>query len=131
MPPSLAERMAGKKELDGCPGAAPETLEGTPGRSGACRNRMQPMGALPGTRKSPGGALFFCTLCTGNDMSSMTVRDLAERLAVPELRVYRAVQDGLIPHYRIGRSIRFDAQAIEEWIQSGGTAVARETAGVS
>ena len=63
--------------------------------------------------------------------SSLTVREVAERLQVPELRVYRAVQEGLIPHFRLGRSIRVDRQALEDWIESGGTSLDRQTAGAA
>jgi excisionase family DNA binding protein len=51
-------------------------------------------------------------LWTINELSSST------RLAISTLRHY--VSDGLIPVVRIGRSVRFDPDAIDAWIASGG-----------
>ena len=62
---------------------------------------------------------------------AMTVRDVAQRLGISELAVYREVQKGQIPHFRISTRIRFDARTIEEWIEAGGSAAEQEPAGVA
>ena len=47
-----------------------------------------------------------------------TVKTLAERLAVKPLTIYRLVDQGKIPAVRIGRSIRFDPEAIASFLDS-------------
>jgi excisionase family DNA binding protein len=42
----------------------------------------------------------------------LTVRELAERLAVPERTVYRLAGEGVPGAYRIRRSWRFDADRV-------------------
>lgn len=37
-----------------------------------------------------------------------------------EQRVYECARLGLIPSVRIGRQVRFDEDALREWIQRGG-----------
>lgn len=46
---------------------------------------------------------------------------VAARLSVDRYRVYELARNGQLPCVRLGRSIRFDASAIEEFIASGGT----------
>lgn len=47
----------------------------------------------------------------------LTVADLCERLSVTRDWVYQRVHARELPHLKIGhRSLRFDAQAIEEWL---------------
>ena len=48
----------------------------------------------------------------------VTVRELAAHLAVSESWLYQQVEHGRIPHYRIGRAVRFDPAAITEWLAS-------------
>lgn len=57
-------------------------------------------------------------------MSAPLVRAevIAERLDVDRLRVYELARTGQIPSVRIGRSLRFDPDAVEQWIRAGGTA---------
>lgn len=63
-------------------------------------------------------------------MDSLNTRRLVdveypkERLGEPEWRIYELCRKGLIPHVRIGRRVKFDPQAIEEWISKGGAATA-------
>lgn len=47
-----------------------------------------------------------------------TVKKLAEILAVKPLTIYRLVQKGKIPAVRIGRSIRFDPEAVNAFLDS-------------
>lgn len=51
----------------------------------------------------------------------ISVAQLAERLGERKLRIYELCQQGMIPHVRIGRSVRFDPDAVREWIDAGGT----------
>ncbi len=41
---------------------------------------------------------------------------LAERLGVRPGRVYQLVREGVIPAVRIGRSVRFDEEQVEDFI---------------
>jgi excisionase family DNA binding protein len=45
-----------------------------------------------------------------------TVRTLAERLAVTPMTIYRLVDQGKLPAVKIGRSIRFDPEAVEAFL---------------
>jgi excisionase family DNA binding protein len=56
------------------------------------------------------------------------VEAVAERLDAPAYRIYELVRRDLIPHVRIGRSVRFDMEAIEAWIAAGGTMAERDAA---
>lgn len=40
-------------------------------------------------------------------------------------RVYELCRMGLIPHVRLGRSVRFSAEAIRAWIEDGGSTSSR------
>ena len=51
---------------------------------------------------------------------ALNAQQVAERMAVSVSSVYRAAQYGEIPCFRVGRSIRFDREAIEEYIEAGG-----------
>jgi excisionase family DNA binding protein len=44
------------------------------------------------------------------------VKDLATFVKTTPDAVYRWVELGLVPHLRLGRSIRFDPAAIREWL---------------
>lgn len=46
---------------------------------------------------------------------------VAAMLDLPERRVYELVRAGLIPHVRVGRSVRFNSRRLAEWIEAGGT----------
>lgn len=49
-------------------------------------------------------------------------RQVAQRLGIHRTNLYALVRTGLIPHLRIGRSVRFDPQAIRAWERAGGWA---------
>lgn len=45
---------------------------------------------------------------------------VAALLDLPRKRVYLLAQEGIIPHVRVGRQVRFNESAIEAWIANGG-----------
>ena len=51
---------------------------------------------------------------------------VADMLDIPKARVYEFARRGLIPHVRVGASVRFDVEQVESWIRAGGTAYARD-----
>lgn len=57
----------------------------------------------------------------------MTLRKLtdaavvADSLNIPKWRVYELAREGVIPHVRLGRSMRFDEVRIREWLDAGGS----------
>jgi len=46
----------------------------------------------------------------------LTVQDVARRFNVPVSWVYAKVEDGTLPHYKIGRYVRFNARDIEAYL---------------
>jgi len=50
--------------------------------------------------------------------SFYTVKQLAAILAVKPLTIYRMVKDGKLPAVRIGRSVRFDPDAVAAFLDS-------------
>lgn len=57
-----------------------------------------------------------------------TVKTLADRLAIRPVTIYRMVERGTLPAVRIGKSIRFNPQAIDAFLETvrvgpGGLAV--------
>jgi excisionase family DNA binding protein len=46
--------------------------------------------------------------------------DVARRLNVGKARIYLLTRNNMIPFVRVGRSVRYDPDAIETWIKSGG-----------
>lgn len=44
-----------------------------------------------------------------------------------EQRVYECARLGLIPSVRIGRQVRFDEDALREWVRRGGNAKPAES----
>ena len=46
-----------------------------------------------------------------------TVEELAERLQLTRMTIYRLVKRGEIPYYQIGRSKRFRAGDVEEFLE--------------
>jgi excisionase family DNA binding protein len=47
--------------------------------------------------------------------SGLTVRQVAKLLNFTQNKVYRLVRQKRIPHYRKGKSIRFDPEELYEW----------------
>ena len=53
----------------------------------------------------------------------VSVKPVAELLAVTPARVYDLAQRDIIPHIKLGRQVRFDLDKIEAWLESGGEAL--------
>lgn len=53
---------------------------------------------------------------------TMTAKKVAHRLGLRLHRVYELTRRGILPHFRLGRQIRYDRQELEKFIRSGGTA---------
>lgn len=51
-----------------------------------------------------------------------TADEISADTGLPEWRLYELARRGLIPHVRLGRSVRFSRSAVAEWIARGGTA---------
>lgn len=49
---------------------------------------------------------------------AINVAELAWVLDVSERHIYKLVQSGEIPHFRVGSSVRFDPQIVDRWLQS-------------
>lgn len=47
---------------------------------------------------------------------------IARATGIPRWRLYELAKEGWIPHTRVGRTIRFDPEAVRAWIEAGGTA---------
>jgi excisionase family DNA binding protein len=60
------------------------------------------------------------TMATAGRRQLAKVDAVVERLGVSRYRVYELARDGLLPSVRIGASVRFDMDRVEEWIAEGG-----------
>ncbi len=60
--------------------------------------------------------------CKGGDctMKLLKVEEVAEMLDCSEYRVYTLAREGIIPSVRLGRQLRFSADALNEFIATGG-----------
>ncbi len=56
----------------------------------------------------------------------LTARDVAEYLKMSKRNVYLMTQLKKIPHYKVGKSVRFDQQEIDGWMQSKKVLVKKE-----
>lgn len=54
----------------------------------------------------------------------LRVAAVAGMLDLPEKRIYELVRAGVLPHVRVGRSIRFNADTLSAWIEAGGSGYA-------
>lgn len=48
----------------------------------------------------------------------LTVEDLCRWLKVPKATVYDWTHTGVIPHYKVGRLVRFNPHEIEAWLEA-------------
>ena len=48
----------------------------------------------------------------------LNVKEAAQLLNVTEATVYRLAKAGTLPHSRVGRSIRFSSESLEEYIKT-------------
>ena len=53
-------------------------------------------------------------------MKLLTIPEVARLLQVRVPRAYQLARDGVVPVVRVGRQVRVDARALQEWIISGG-----------
>lgn len=53
----------------------------------------------------------------------LRIPTVAQILDVSEDRVYSLAREGVLPHVRLGRQIRVDSDALEEFINNGGKAL--------
>ena len=51
----------------------------------------------------------------------ITAAELAASLGLSVARIYELVREQGLPAVRLGRSLRFDPEAVSEWLRSGGT----------
>jgi excisionase family DNA binding protein len=51
----------------------------------------------------------------GENISIMTVHDVAGYLRLSEAKVYRLAKEGRVPSFRLGKSWRFRRDLIDEW----------------
>lgn len=54
----------------------------------------------------------------------LTAREVADRTGIPLSRIYELVRLEKLPHVRLGRAVRFSAEAVREWLDAGGTGYA-------
>lgn len=45
------------------------------------------------------------------------INTLAEKLSVKPMTIYGWIHEGVIPHFKLGRLVRFDEEVIEEWLK--------------
>jgi excisionase family DNA binding protein len=63
------------------------------------------------------------TLCEEINFSGgeiLTVDEVADFMRVKPTRVYSMTRAGLIPHFSLGRQLRFVRSQIMEWVLAGG-----------
>jgi len=46
-------------------------------------------------------------------------REVAQKLAVSSAQIYKLANLGVLPHVRIGRSVRFNAEVIDKVMRKG------------
>jgi excisionase family DNA binding protein len=54
----------------------------------------------------------------GENITILTVRDVAKILRLSEAKVYRLAKGGCLPSFRLGGSWRFRKDLLEEWTRS-------------
>lgn len=48
-------------------------------------------------------------------------QEIAAARGIPLWRVYELAREQGMPHIRLGRSLRFDPAAVDDWLKAGGT----------
>lgn len=56
-------------------------------------------------------------------MTYLTVREVAERLRLSKMTVYRLMESGEMPSLRVGRSFRIPAQDLEHYLSANTTRI--------
>jgi len=59
----------------------------------------------------------------------LRVPAVAQRIDASNARVWLLIRMGLLPAVRIGRQVRVDEEALEEWIRRGGSPLGGQGAG--
>jgi excisionase family DNA binding protein len=49
--------------------------------------------------------------------TAMTVADVAEILSISQRQVYKLIEDGKLPSFRLGGAIRFDPHLLANWLR--------------
>ncbi|MBS3976617.1 MAG: helix-turn-helix domain-containing protein [Syntrophomonadaceae bacterium] len=62
-------------------------------------------------------------LSTNKPKKLMRIDDVADVLDITESRAYDLARQGILPSVRLGRQIRVDRDALENWIARGGQAL--------
>ena len=52
------------------------------------------------------------------DKRLLTVKELEEFLNVPKSWIYDRTYRGEIPHFKLGKLLRFDLEKIKEWLKA-------------
>ena len=45
-------------------------------------------------------------------------RSAAQAIGMSPVKLYRAAERGEVPHYRLGRSVRFDISELKDWMKA-------------
>ena len=53
-------------------------------------------------------------------MSLLNAQDVGDLLSLRTKQVYQLARQGIVPAVRVGRLLRFDADALDRWIAAGG-----------
>jgi len=59
-------------------------------------------------------------------MRLLTARQVADALQVTPARVYEMSRGNLLPTVRLGRQVRYDEDALREWVKVGGSTQPQE-----
>ena len=51
----------------------------------------------------------------------LSAEEVSKHTGLSRARIYELVRSGAIPHVRLGRTVRFSAAALREWLEAGGT----------
>ena len=51
----------------------------------------------------------------------LTAKEVSKAISLPVHRLYELVRLDAIPHVRLGRTVRFNATALADWLDAGGT----------
>jgi excisionase family DNA binding protein len=52
------------------------------------------------------------------DQNLIGIREMSEKLSVPVSWLYQRTRTDEIPHYKIGKYVRFDVEQVMEWIKT-------------
>ena len=52
------------------------------------------------------------------DQNLIGITEMAEKLSVPVSWLYQRTRTDEIPHYKIGKYVRFDEEQVMEWIKT-------------